>query len=211
VAGDARVRAYFDARARLLDRAYDPRSGLRGRLDAVVYGPLRRRLALTLEELGSLSGKRVLDVGCGPGRYAVSAAERGGEVVGIDLSPAMLQLARERARHRRVAGRCTFVEADFDAYTPDGPFDVTLMLGFVEYRLDPLRELTRLRELTVEKAIVSIPLPHRWQTVVRSVRHRLRASPPSFHVHRPAVIEACLEQAGFRSWRSNGGWFVAET
>jgi SAM-dependent methyltransferase len=211
VADEARIRAYFDARARLLDRVYDPGSGARGLVESWVYGPLRRRLALTLEELGDLTGKRVLDVGCGPGRYAVSAAERGGEVVGIDLSPAMLELAQERARQRSVAGRCRFLEADFDAYEPDGAFDVTLMLGFVEYRPDPLRELIRLRELTAEKAIVSVPVPYRWQTIARRVRHGLRASPPSFHVHRPATIGAHLERAGFRSWRSEGGWFVAQT
>jgi magnesium-protoporphyrin O-methyltransferase len=43
-----------------------------------------------------LSGKRVLDAGCGTGALAVEAARRGAEVVGIDLSPTLVALARER-------------------------------------------------------------------------------------------------------------------
>ncbi|MEX2588387.1 MAG: class I SAM-dependent methyltransferase [Actinomycetota bacterium] len=42
-------------------------------------------------------GDRVLDVGCGPGRHSVEMARRGLSVVGIDLSPVFVSLARERA------------------------------------------------------------------------------------------------------------------
>jgi SAM-dependent methyltransferase len=209
VADDSLVRAYFDARAPLLDRLYDPTPGARGRFESWVYAPLRRRLALTLEELGDLTGKHVLDVGCGPGRYAVSAAERGANVVGIDISPAMLDLAARLARARAVSERCRFVQVDFDAYEPDARFDVVLMLGFVEYRADPRRQLARLHYLTREKAILSVPLPLRWQTIARRVRHRLRSSPPFFYVHRPDAIARYLEEVGFDSWRSDRGWFVA--
>lgn len=94
-------------------------------------------------------------------------------------------------------------------YEPDAPFDIVLMMSFLEYRANVRLDLARLHELTVEKAIVNVPLPYSWQTFSRRVRHRLRASPPSFHVHDPAVIGACLEDVGFDSWRSNRGWHVA--
>lgn len=42
-------------------------------------------------------GTRLLDVGCGTGRHAVALAGRGVSVTGVDLSPAMLELARQRA------------------------------------------------------------------------------------------------------------------
>jgi len=208
VAEDQEVQAYFDARAVPFDRVYEPGPGLQGRLDALLYRRVRWSLEVTLAELGDLSGKTVLDVGCGPGRYAVRAAERGAEVVGIDFSPKMLVLARERARDRGVADRCRFVEADFDAYRPEGRFDIVLMMGLLEFRADPNRDLARLSELTLEKVIVNIPPPFRWRTTARRVRHRLRPAPPAFYVHSPAAIGACLEQVGFGSWRSNAGWFV---
>ena len=147
---------------------------------------------------GTCSAKTVLDVGCGPGRYAVAAAERGADIIGIDFSPKMLELARERALDRGVADRCRFVEADFDAYQPEERFDIVLMMGLLEFRADPERDLARLSELATEKVIVNIPPPFRWRTTARRVRHRLRPAPPSYYVHSPATIGACLEEVGFR-------------
>lgn len=43
-----------------------------------------------------LSGKRVLDAGCGTGALSVEAARRGAEVVAIDVSPTLVGLAKER-------------------------------------------------------------------------------------------------------------------
>ena len=202
------VQAYFDARAVPFDRVYEPVSGLRGGLEAWVYRRVRWSLEVTLAELGDLSAKTLLDVGCGSGRYAVSAAERGAQIVGIDFSPKMLALAHKHARDRGVADRCRFVEADFDTYRPEGCSDIVLMMGLLEYRADPGRDLARLSELASEKVIVNIARPFRWRTAARRVRHRLRAAPPSFYVHSPAAIGACLEEVGFGAWRSTGGWFV---
>jgi len=44
-----------------------------------------------------LHGQRLLDAGCGTGALAIEAARRGAEVVAIDLSPTLVNLARERA------------------------------------------------------------------------------------------------------------------
>ena len=209
MAEDPRVQAYFDARAQPFDGLYDPSPGLRGMFETFVYGRLRWTLERTLSELGDLSGKRVLDVGCGSGRYAVAAAERGADVVAIDLSPAMLALARTRAGDRGVSDRCRFVESDFDGFQTDVPFDVVLMISVLEYREHVRPDLARLHALTLEKAIVNVPRPHSWQTIVRRVRHRLRPSPPSFYVHRPATVAACLEEVGFGECRRERGWFVA--
>src|SRR5213080_5531773 len=45
---------------------------------------------------GDLAGRRVLDVGCGTGRFAAALAERG-KVWGVDESPQMVEVARARA------------------------------------------------------------------------------------------------------------------
>jgi SAM-dependent methyltransferase len=209
LADDPRIQAYFDARAQPFDRLYDPRPGLRGRFEAWAYGRLRWTLERTLAELGDLSGKRVLDVGCGSGRYAVAAAGRGAEVLGIDLSPAMLGLARRRAQDRGVSDRCGFVQADFDEFRADSPFNIVLMISVLEYRERLRPDLVRLHDLTLEKAILNVPRPHSWQTLVRRARHRLRPSPPSLYVHSPGMVAACLGDVGFDVARSERGWFVA--
>jgi len=48
--------------------------------------------------VGDLSGKRVLDLGCGSGAYSLWFAARGASVVGLDLSDTMISIAQERSR-----------------------------------------------------------------------------------------------------------------
>ena len=45
-----------------------------------------------------LSGRRILDAGCGTGAFALEAAKRGANVVAIDLSPSLVDMARERTK-----------------------------------------------------------------------------------------------------------------
>ena len=68
-------------------------------------------------------GQRVLDVGCGPGRHAHALAERGLEVVGVDISQRFVDIAREGAP----AG-ATFVRADARDLRFDAEFDAAISL-----------------------------------------------------------------------------------
>jgi magnesium-protoporphyrin O-methyltransferase len=68
-----------------------------GRIRASVRAGRDRMRATLLSWLGEdLRGKRILDAGCGTGALAVEAARRGAQVVAIDLSPTLVNLARER-------------------------------------------------------------------------------------------------------------------
>src|SRR3978361_2383986 len=64
---------------------------------------VRARAALTM--LGVQRGWRVADIGCGNGGLACEAALLGAEVDAIDISPAMLALAKIQASDRKVAIR----------------------------------------------------------------------------------------------------------
>jgi SAM-dependent methyltransferase len=69
------------------------------RVDNDPYNALYDRPA-TLALLPNVKGKRVLDAGCGPGVYAELLVDRGARVTAIDVSPKMVQLARERLGKR---------------------------------------------------------------------------------------------------------------
>ncbi len=73
------------------------------------------RLGAILENLGPLAGRRVLDLGCGKGRFARSLSERGAGVIGLDLSAAMLAEATDLNRVRGSARHLPFGPASFDA------------------------------------------------------------------------------------------------
>jgi ubiquinone/menaquinone biosynthesis C-methylase UbiE len=56
-----------------------------------------------LDLCGDVRGTRVLDIGCGEGRFCRMLAQRGASCVGIDLTPAMVRAARERQAAARGA------------------------------------------------------------------------------------------------------------
>ena len=78
---------------------------------------LRARAALGM--LGVQRGWRVADIGCGNGVLAVEAALQGAEVDAIDISPAMLALAKIQASDRRVAIRTQSAGLLSFAYQPN--------------------------------------------------------------------------------------------
>ncbi|MEI7592675.1 MAG: class I SAM-dependent methyltransferase [Actinomycetes bacterium] len=76
-------------------------------------------MSFLIDALGLAPGARVLDVGCGPGRHARMLAERGMEVVGVDIAERFIELARvdapPTAEFRRLDAREMVFEAEFDA------------------------------------------------------------------------------------------------
>lgn len=66
-------------------------------------------------------GGPVVELGVGTGRIAIPIAEAGVEVIGIDLEPAMLAVARVKAAEVGVAERVRLVEGDMRSFTLDEP------------------------------------------------------------------------------------------
>ncbi len=109
----------FDALAADYDQRFEHGNRL-GRL-------LRARSLLSLDE--SLPAGLILDIGCGAGREAAWLAGRGRQVVGIDISPAMIEAAKTRAQRMKVGERLRFFMlpagrvADIAALTGHSRFD----------------------------------------------------------------------------------------
>ncbi|NPC98966.1 class I SAM-dependent methyltransferase [Nocardioides sp. zg-DK7169] len=80
------VRGTYDAVARAYDSAYS---------DELTLKPLDR--ALLEGFLSLVDGGPIADLGCGPGHVTRFLAERGADVIGVDLSVGMLDVAREHA------------------------------------------------------------------------------------------------------------------
>jgi SAM-dependent methyltransferase len=107
-------------------------------------GPLERAL---LDAAGPLPGRRVLDLGCGTGDLTLMLLGLGAQVTALDLSPAMVALARKRAELFGPASAAQWVAAPVEASgLPSGRFDVVLG-RFILHHLDlerAAREISRL-------------------------------------------------------------------
>lgn len=121
-----------------------------GRIRATVRAGRDRMRNTLLDWLpADLRGQRLLDAGCGTGALAIEAARRGAEVVAIDLSPTLVQLARDRAPRDLGAGAVHFCSGDMlDAAL--GHFDhVVAMDSIIHYGTDDaVAALSKLAERT---------------------------------------------------------------
>lgn len=81
--------------------------------------------------------KRVLDFGCGVGRVLVGFAELAEEVVGVDISEAMLSEARANCERRGAKG-VVLCESDDDLSRVDGRFDLVHSVLVLQH-IEPLR------------------------------------------------------------------------
>lgn len=126
-----RVEHYFDRTAtRVWEQLTSdaPVSGVR----ATVRAGRDQMRALLLARLPQdMTGLRMLDAGCGTGSLAVAMAERGARVVAVDLSPALIAIARERAP-QAVAEQITWVAGDMLDAT-DGTFDGAVAMDSLIY------------------------------------------------------------------------------
>ena len=99
---------------------------------------------VTLELIGQVQGKRVLDLGCGTGRYCALLADREALVIGIDCSKKMMEQAKKNvsARSRIELHHGTIDRVDF----PDQHFDLVVSALTLNHMpaLEPtLREAVR--------------------------------------------------------------------
>ncbi len=102
----------------------------------------------------NLAGKRVLDAGCGAGNFAFEAADRGAQVIAIDLSPTLVDIARARTPDFSNGGSVEFRVGDMlDAVSEQYDFMVA-MDSLIHYDcIDGLDVLSVLAEKIQEKMI----------------------------------------------------------
>jgi SAM-dependent methyltransferase len=95
---------------------------------------LGRSLQVAFEWLGDLRGKRVLELGCGPGDYTIMMARRGAQVTAVDIAPASLAITHQRAEANRVhqAVQVNWMAAETLAF-PAQTFDWVVGFGLLHH------------------------------------------------------------------------------
>jgi len=194
-------------------RAWDGDEGAHWSAHASRYergaAPYRERL---LESAALASGERVLDVGCGAGRTTRDAARAvapDGQVLGVDLSASMLDVARAAAAADGL-GNVTFEQADAQVHDfPKASYDVVLSQFGVMFFADPVTAFTNIHAALAPGGRTSLMV---WQGLDRnewaaSLRGALAAgrdlptpppgAPGPFSWADPDTSRKILESAGF--------------
>jgi len=143
-------------------------------------------------ESHAIAPGRTLEIGCGTGTNAIYLAQRGFDVVGIDISPLAVEKARANAQ-----GRCRFETIDFLNETPPGgPFQFVFDRGCF-HTFDEDHERARFAQ-NVATALVENAL---WLSLIGSTEGPPRDVGPPRRSAREVMnaIEPSLEILQFRS------------
>jgi magnesium-protoporphyrin O-methyltransferase len=151
-----------------------------------------------------LTGRSVLDAGCGTGAAAIELARRGAHVVAIDLSPTLVNLARERSMESELRGSIDFRSGDM--LDPAlGAFDhVLAMDSLIHYDVsDIAAALSALASRTRTSMVVtyapSTPLLEILHNVGRLIPSGDRA-PAIEPVRRGKLYQAILDSQDLTDW-----------
>jgi SAM-dependent methyltransferase len=193
------------------ERAWDgPEGGVWAGHADLLEGSAARYDPALLAAAAIDAGSRVLDVGCGTGSVTRAAARRAGDgtALGVDLSSAMIAVARARAAGAGLTN-ATFVRSDAQVHPfPTAAFDVVLSRTGASFFGDAPAAFANLARATAvggRLALVSWQRPERneWVTeIAGALAGRPLPTPPAgapgpFGLAEPEYADRLLRDAGF--------------
>jgi 2-polyprenyl-3-methyl-5-hydroxy-6-metoxy-1,4-benzoquinol methylase len=144
---------------------------------------LGRSLAYCFDLFGDLTGRRVLELGCGPGIYTVALARRGAHVTAIDVSAEAVALTLARAEANGVTDRVDARQMGAESLQLDaGRFDLVVGFGILHHvDLDAIGPSIQRMLTPGGKAIFREPLGENvlLEFVRRHVQYRQKARSPN--------------------------------
>jgi SAM-dependent methyltransferase len=173
---------------------------------------------MLVDSLGLTAGSRVLEVGCGTGRFAVALASRGLHVDAIDASPGMVRATQEHALQEGLDAVVRCRQADVQRLDMEEErYTLVVALGVVPWVPDPpgaVREMARVLEVgghlllsADNRRRLTYLFDPRFQPILEPARAALRAGlaatgrrPADESIARPALhSRADLDQLLFDS------------
>lgn len=148
----------------------------------------------------------VLDVACGIGRHSVILAEKGYKVVGIDISPEYIEIAKMLAKERKVQDKCRFIVGDIrslkDSIGDSARFDAVISMftsiGYYDRKTDEAvlrqaKDLSRSGSILVIEVMNKEHIAH----LVRKTWHEI----PGELLHLEAPSYDSKNSRLFSEWR----------
>jgi 2-polyprenyl-3-methyl-5-hydroxy-6-metoxy-1,4-benzoquinol methylase len=120
-------------------------------------GPYQYMLNL-IERKGGFTGKRILEVGCGPGHFINECSRLGGLVTGVDISPGAVRLAKQYFNLDLV--HKTVDQALIDGDLHESAFDYIFAFEVIEHVPRPGDFIEKLSQLLVPGGLLSLSTPN---------------------------------------------------
>jgi len=197
-----KVRVHFDDDAERFDAIYQTEKGFVGKfIDDYWRGVVQKRLEINVAKLQPFAGKKILDVGCGSGRFCLEFAKEGAaKVVGVDFAKLMIDIAEELAKEQGVAEQCDFRVGAFPEIVSESeaPFDASTANGFFDYIAEPVPVIEAMRKLTKGKMILSFPKAVEFRVPLRRFRFWMKGTP--LFLYRETQVKDILKQAGVEKY-----------
>lgn len=170
-------------------------------------GPLHRinppRLKFIDEHSGGINGKNIADIGCGGGILSEAMAKAGATVTGVDMTDAVLQVARKHADDEGVAVNYTLCSAEQLAAEKAATFDTVTCLEMLEHVPDPAAVIAACAQLVKPGGSVVFSTinrhPKAYATVVFGAEYVLGLIPKGTHDYAKFIKPAELEHWARRS------------
>jgi 2-polyprenyl-3-methyl-5-hydroxy-6-metoxy-1,4-benzoquinol methylase len=151
-----------------------------------------------IEQEGGFSGKRVIEIGTGPGRFLYECLVRGALVTGLDISPEAVRLAKQYFSIDLIPKEAG--QAIKDKTIPCNMFDYVFAFEIIEHVRNPQEFLLDLFQLTAPGGVLFISTPNFYLfNLMGSAASVVSKWPEHIHFFYPLSLQKCLERCGFES------------
>ena len=121
---------------------------------------------LMLALLAPKQGERLLDIGCGTGNHLRLFAEMGLDVTGIDFSAYMLDIARQKVRHRAEIRRGVAENLPFE----DNIFDIAVMINVLEFTENPAKAIAEACRVAKDRVFLGVLNLFAYKAIERRIK-----------------------------------------
>jgi 2-polyprenyl-3-methyl-5-hydroxy-6-metoxy-1,4-benzoquinol methylase len=164
---------FFNSYSEQFDAIYEHNDNIINKLiNKMFRKSILLRFQKTLAYCQPITGKSVLDVGCGPGHYCIEFAKMGAkDVYGIDFAAKMIEIASAKAQIANINDVCRFETIDFFSISNAKQYDYLVLMGFMDYVKDPLAVIQKAIMLTRSKILLSFPADNGFLAWQRKIRY----------------------------------------
>lgn len=165
-----------------------------------------------IDQLASLNGKKILDVGCGGGILSEAMAHRGAEVTGIDMGEAPLKVAKLHGLESGISVSYRQITVEELAMEQPGSYDIVTCMEMMEHVPDPSSIVDACSQLVKPGGHVFFSTlnrnPKSYMMAIVGAEYLLKLVPKGTHDFkkfiRPSELASWIRQSGLQSKKITG-------